>query len=184
MNNTEFISNLIESLAWPLTIIIGLFILRKPIRIIISSLKYFKYGDVELQFSEGIKRLEKKVNSEMSDGKNTQNIVKFKDRVFEIIKISPKYAIIEVWKEIEIEINRIIIEKKIKIELKDKNKPIKLIEILFQKKIIEKSQADIIIEMRKLRNEAAHYEKAEITGDIALRYLDSGLKTIMALNNT
>ena len=183
MNNVEFISKLIDSLAWPFTVLLGLFFLRKPIRIIISSLKMFKYGEIEIKFSEGIRQLEKKVNSKIPSGENTQKISLLRDKVFEIIKISPKYAIIEVWNEIEVEIMRILTAKKIKIDPSIKKKPIKLAEKLFKENIIDKTQRDIIVEMRKLRNEAAHYEKAEITGEIALRYLDSGSKTMMSLNN-
>lgn len=48
MNTLEFISNLISSLIWPITIFSVIFIMRDPIQNLLSTLR-FKYGDFEFE---------------------------------------------------------------------------------------------------------------------------------------
>ncbi len=183
MSELEFIAKIIESIAWPISIILLMLILKNPIRKLIPLLSKLKYKDIEMQFGRDISRLSEKVNYELSEVPNRPETDDLRDRVLKLIQVSPKSAIIEVWRSME----SCIIEKSTKNNLDlDRNllrKPIKLAETLLRKYLINESQFVIIEDMRKLRNEVVHYDKKEITAENAIEYLESGIKLISSMNN-
>ena len=50
MDKLTFISNLIDSITWPLLAVIGLFVLRKPISKLIPQIQKLKFRDLEAEF--------------------------------------------------------------------------------------------------------------------------------------
>src|SRR5690625_811697 len=58
LNDLEFISNVISSLAWPVSILAIVWILKDHLINAISSIKNLKYKDVELSFSNELSKIE------------------------------------------------------------------------------------------------------------------------------
>ena len=54
MDRLTFISNLLNSCAWPLLVLVALLIFREPIGIAIQSFKKLKYKDLEIELSNEI----------------------------------------------------------------------------------------------------------------------------------
>lgn len=63
MDWLSFTSNLIEHSAWPISFILAIVLLRNPIVRLLSGLQTLKVKDVELNFSETIKSIQKDVPS-------------------------------------------------------------------------------------------------------------------------
>lgn len=183
MNALEFISKIIEAVAWPLSIVILALLLRNPIKSLIPLLSKVKYGDVELEFGKGITKLSEKVNLELFDIKSKDETKALRDRTMSIIKISPKAAVIEVWRAVETVIVEISTKNKLDLDRELLKKPIKLAERLLKEKLIDETQYNIIQDMRILRNKVVHYEKEQITAENAIEYLDSGVKIISSFKN-
>ncbi|HHQ4702228.1 TPA: hypothetical protein ACSP3G_000603 [Aeromonas hydrophila] len=57
MDYLTFISKAIESLAWPVTIITLIFLIRKELPEIVKLLRRFKYKDIELEFGAATKAI-------------------------------------------------------------------------------------------------------------------------------
>jgi len=62
MDWKAFIAALVDSLAWPLIILLALFLLRQPLSQLLPVLKKLKYGDLELEFAGKIKSLKAEVD--------------------------------------------------------------------------------------------------------------------------
>ncbi|MCD4484180.1 hypothetical protein LQR31_06795 [Chromobacterium vaccinii] len=60
MNGLSFFAKIIESLAWPITIIIVLYNIKPHIPEILRLLKKFKVGSVELELEQSAKKLDEK----------------------------------------------------------------------------------------------------------------------------
>lgn len=58
MDWITFIHNIIESLAWPLVVLIAVMILRQPLIKLLPNLRRAKYKDLELLFGEKLEELE------------------------------------------------------------------------------------------------------------------------------
>ena len=182
MNILEFISKIIESIAWPVSIIILGIVLKNPIKSLIPLLTKLKYKDIELQFGNDLTNLTEKVNQELANVQNKPETDDLRERTMSIIQVSPKSAIIEVWRDLERVIVGISTRNKVDLDRNLLKKPIKLAETLLKEKLIDETQYSIIEDMRILRNKVVHYEKEQITAENALEYLDSGIKLISSLN--
>src|ERR1043166_4069973 len=59
MNVLQFLASLVGSLAWPITIVVLVYLLRVPLVKILLTLTRLRYKDLELDFGREIKQLEK-----------------------------------------------------------------------------------------------------------------------------
>ena len=67
MDALTFISNLIDSCAWPLLLLLALLIFREPIGIIIQSLKKLKYKDWEIELANEISTGDREIDILISE---------------------------------------------------------------------------------------------------------------------
>jgi len=91
MDSLTFISQLTDSVAWPISVIIIVIILKKPIIKLFSNIKRFKYKDAEFDFEKAI--YEVSTDSETSTPISNSQL--------KLIELSPRGAIIESWLELE-----------------------------------------------------------------------------------
>ena len=105
MDWLTFFSNAISTLAWPVTLIILFFIIRKELPKIAGSLRKVKYKDVELEFGAAIKAVAEDVKDSVPltqskdiAGKSTNEI---KSRLDAVAEIAPRAAILEAWIQVE-----------------------------------------------------------------------------------
>lgn len=90
---------ILDILAWPVTVMILLWIGRKPIQKLLSFIESVKYKDVELKFSTQLAQVKEDVGDTVSDPSNE---VENKSELYALIEVSPSSAIIEAWKGLEI----------------------------------------------------------------------------------
>ena len=140
MNTLEFISKIIEAIAWPLSIVVLAFLLRNPIKSLIPLLSKLKYGDVELEFGKDVTKLSEKVNLELFDIKSKDETLALRDRAMSLLKVSPKAAVIEVWRAVETVILEICTRNKLELDRELLKKPIKIAELLMKEKLIDEMQ--------------------------------------------
>jgi hypothetical protein len=67
MDTMTFFSEIAKTLVWPLTIVAVILILRKPIRVLILSLRRFQYGDLAVEFGRQVNQLAEKFRNAMPD---------------------------------------------------------------------------------------------------------------------
>lgn len=180
MSALEFISKFIEATAWPISIVILGLVLRNPIKSLIMLLSKVKYKDFEFQFGKDMSDLSQRVSKELGEVKNESGTDSLRAKMMEILPLSPKKVIKDVWNAVEESVLGIS-PKEMRTDTNLVKKPIKLAEALLKRQIIDETQYSIIEEMRLLRNKVVHYEKEQITIDNALEYLDSGIKLISSL---
>ena len=97
MSVLEFIVALIDSLAWPLAVVVLFVLFRGQIVALLSLLRRIKYGDLDVYFSEQLEEVESQVQS-IPTGNHVPAV---DDRIREIASISPRVAIIESWLTVE-----------------------------------------------------------------------------------
>lgn len=178
----DILVKLVEALAWPITILIIIFLFKKELAKIFTRLSSFKYKEFEAQFNLGLDTAEEKAKElpieQRGDIKLTGSAEVVFDskyaRLREIAKLSPRSAISSAWFEVEnvlYEIN--------KESLKYNAPSFKLSQVLndlVKKELISNSANDIFRELRQLRNQSVHYPEFAINQDEAERYIDVALK--------
>ncbi len=164
MSILEFISSLINSLAWPISIIIILIFFRKYIIKIIPSIEKFKYKDFEVEFAKTIKELmdNSKADIESIPQKDNEKLITREDKLFGLLEISPRSAIIESWLLVETAASNALQKKDPEMVKKTYMvAPLRLGQYLNRFQIINGNQLNTYNKLREIRNKAVHIGDAQ-----------------------
>jgi len=171
----EFIARIIDTLVWPLLIGFLFFLIRKPIKKLISGIQTFKYGGAEFDFGEKIEQL-------TSNAQSLGVTAIYPETTFEAKKVedvidNPEMAIITAWIDIEESIRNWANQEQIDIKNNEQH-GVNLINILRSHKAVNPDLLRLLESVRTIRNQVAHKpikndieEGAQITKDEALHWL-------------
>jgi len=179
MDIWNFILELVSSVAWPIVVLVLAFMMKKPITAIIPGLQRLKYRDLELSFSEGIARLEEDVPPDVSEVPQSEIEINTQDasidRISQLIVISPRSAIIEIWRLLELTAIKCLQVVNTDITTRVRN-PFHLVEMLKSYNLITDHAANFFIELNRMRNQATHSEDFYISAKDARRYVHNALQ--------
>ncbi|MER3513447.1 MAG: hypothetical protein C4310_02805 [Chloroflexota bacterium] len=65
MDWLTFVTELIKALAWPITILIIIIVLRKPLANLIPTLQRLRYRDLEIEFGRSVQELASEAKKEL-----------------------------------------------------------------------------------------------------------------------
>jgi hypothetical protein len=94
MDTLTFISSLISALAWPVTVIGIVLVLKSPLVGLLTNLKRLKFKDAELDFEMAVIELK---GIEAQEGKQ----IPLAESKLKLAELSPRGAILESWLELE-----------------------------------------------------------------------------------
>ena len=69
MDTLSFTAEMTKALAWPLTIILALLLLRRPLADLIPLLQRLRYKDLELDFGKRVQELASEIKKELPGGR-------------------------------------------------------------------------------------------------------------------
>jgi hypothetical protein len=179
-NNT--LVQLVSAIAWPLTVIIVALMFRQEIRKIASRISTLSYGDMKAEFEKDLDKLEKDVK-ELSVKETSINIKHPKndtvtldsyERLSRIAEISPRAAIMEAWRDIEVTTKQVT--DAYGISSQGQIVGVRAINELVQKHLLPQSVISVYEQMRRLRSRAAHAADFAISADEAKRYIDTAYR--------
>jgi len=182
---------MVNSLAWPVIILIAIIIFRAPIANLISNIEWIRHKDTLIGFRKRTVELVEMTNqaiphiravpsskaeveafSGIIEGicdAEVDRINKLFDKLYFTANISPKAAIIMGWTEIEF-ILRDLAQRK-NIELSPQISIIQLIKRLLDLEFITKDIYTILRESRALRNYVSHGKEFQLAYESAENYL-------------
>lgn len=174
MNRLEFIANLINTLAWPVVVLIIVILLKKPFSKLLLGLSRLKYNELEMDFEKELSKLEKTIDLQNENGDHNpmDNLLideKKENEVLSIAKIHPSAAITLAWIMLEKEIVNTINRLSISADYPLYNSVLKNVNLLKEQKYIDTITYELINEFRQIRNRVSHYHN---DGD-NLTYLDA-----------
>jgi len=183
-------SSIIDSLAWPAAVVIGLAMLRKPIAQLLKDLRSLKYKDFQFDFGTRLEKVEADVASapELALAPVPQLAAGTEEHFREIAKLSPLAAIVEAWIPVEKELFRLLEKTQLVAQSAPSawtsQSPVALIKRLQQAEIIDLRTSTVINDLRRLRNAAAHGQGREtVTYDEAIRYKQMADNVVAALRH-
>ncbi|MHC4620554.1 MAG: hypothetical protein ACYTEQ_22635 [Planctomycetota bacterium] len=165
----EYVIRILDILAWPASVMVLLWVGRKPIEKLLSFIESVKYKDVEVKFGKQLAQVEEDVGDTILDESNE---VENKSELYALIEVSPSSAIIEAWKGLEIAARNKVKELMSPGE-QYANALHRPLDYLEYSGALIPSTARAIREMRGLRNQSAHAEGKVISKENAVQY--SGL---------
>lgn len=193
MGALGFLASAISSVVWPATVLALAYFAREPLKALIARLATVKYGDVEVGFEPGLQRLEAKVVRKTALTEAVPEKVRIEaltaspteasaDRFAQVVDVSPAAAIIEASLSVEYVLEAIA--RHYGISPPSRRSMLLVTRLLHQKQVIDQNTVEILEELRRLRNLAAHAGSREITRDEALRFKELSDAVISILSKS
>ncbi len=176
MSTLEFFSSIVQALAWPISVILIVYILKKPITDLVKGVRKFKYQDLEIDFENELEKIDQQIStkSKLKVKEEPTKLNNVDEEIETIANISPNAAIVMAWNLVDKEIQEAIIRLDISPDYPLHNSPLNNLNLLKENNFIDTGMENAINGLRMLRNEAAHVSKneEEITKVNALNYYD------------
>lgn len=186
MSDFEFVSSLVNSLAWPVSILIILISFKKYIIKIIPSIEKLKYKDFEVEFSKKMKELvdkSKKDIERLSFSEDAAN-ESSENELFGLVDISPRSAILESWLLVETAASKALQKKDPEMIKKTYMvAPLRLGEYLKHNQLINESQLEVYNKLREIRNKAVHISEARFDIGEVIEYIKLSIMLANQIEN-
>lgn len=163
MDWMTFITKIIDSVAWPVAIILVVWWLKSHISQLIPLTKKFKYGELEIEFEQQLKELKKEAEaSKLEHDTPERDNSEMLEYLSETADISPRAAIVDAW--VGLELTALSSAGLLGIGNDKRPMPFShLIQALESESIIKSKDAIILKKLKRLRNEALHSPDFQIT---------------------
>ncbi|EGQ7649851.1 hypothetical protein J4H65_20390 [Vibrio alginolyticus] len=165
MKILEFIASIIDSLAWPMTILLCTLILREPMGKLLGRVSKFRYGEIEAEFQERLEKLGSFGQSEeiKGDAGTASASVALED----LAETSPRAAVLEAWLKVQKATSSFCTAKGFPRDVSHQG----LFRLARERNLDIDAFQTAHQELRLLRNKAVHATDSDITTETALQYI-------------
>jgi hypothetical protein len=171
MDPLTFVVELVKALAWPVTALIILFVLRRPIEKLLPLVQRVKYGGIELDFGLQVQELAVKLSRELPASLEAGEASRrTREHLNRLSEYSPRAVVLEGWlllEEAAIEASK---SRDLKLSSRELRSPILLGHALERAGIFDEDMLEIFHRLRNLRNAAAHASEYSFSPESAREY--------------
>jgi hypothetical protein len=167
-----FISQIVSSVAWPITVLVCAIILRRYLLALIPLIRKVKYSDVEISFGKEVAELAK--SAEMSALPN-QSADDGSDQWEDLIKVAgvrPRTAIRQAFMRVVDSITDCARKKKVEIADGAYGMPMVIGAVLLGSGAISTAQYDLLSKLRELLEEAENAPPDSISTESAAEFIN------------
>lgn len=162
----EHVLQLVDTVAWPATVLVALFVLRRPISHALLLVQRIRYKDLDVEFGKELDQAEQDIGPASEDEGSR---VGEDEIVGKLIEVSPGAAVVESWKRLETTAREKV--RDLMPEGETFRDPLgRPIDYLDLRGALIPTVATAARNLRMLRNEAAHESGDHISGRDAIRY--------------
>lgn len=187
MDWLSFSASIVGTLVWPAVVVSLVVLLRKPIKEVLVQLQSFRAtgfgGSIGADFSERTERLQERVqeadllspesvrSGQTSDGGEevSEPLPRITDVLAALTELAPRGAVIQAWAFLEQDLQRLGGETNTQLAF---SSMVKIVSDLVAAGKLPEEKRGVITELRSLRNEILHHAEADITTEIARRYVN------------
>lgn len=171
----DHIVDLIDALAWPIATVILALIFRREFRSVVRRLTALKYKDFQADFGQDLLEVEKQLKAMAAEAQgqteeDAESLSRY-ERLMRITEMSPRAAIMEAWRDIEVTTKQVT--DAYGISVGGHIAGIRAIRDLVRKGVLPDSVGSVYERMRKLRARAAHAADFAIDPEEAVRYIET-----------
>lgn len=179
MDRLTFTAQLVGALAWPLTVLVCVLLLRGYVTALVPLLRKLKYSDLELQFGREVAELKgaadaaslpvQKQPSEQRDADTWQDLVR-------LAAARPRSAIRGAWQEVEAALKRTAKGHGLQAAPGAWSMPMVLGALLLNAGILSEAQYDLLSRLRRLAAEAERAPVDSISPESAADFVALALR--------
>lgn len=177
MDWLTFVAELVRALAWPVTVLIILLVLRQPLLQLIPLLQRLRFRDIELDFGSQVQELAARLTAELprypeQPGARSE----LRQHLTELAQLSPRAVVLEAWLQLEKAAIEAARRHDLKLTTRQMRSPILLSYSMEEAGILDEGKQEIFNRLRNLRNAAAHASDFAFDRESALEYADLALR--------
>ncbi len=172
---------IIGTLAWPITTIIVVVLLRKPLSQLLTTLKTLKYKDLELEFEREASRILAEAERDLPE----PQIEHSRHSEDSGIRYSlggdddPAKDILGAWRKFELFLHELAMSNNIGAA----NNVRAVVNSLEKQQIIKPEVAEVILNLSALRNRVAHSREEAVNNETSVNFRDALTRVELALKS-
>lgn len=170
MDWRSFIAAFVDSIAWPVAIVVVAFILRSQVTELLLRVRRIKHGGTEVDFDSAVFEVTRQAQKALPDQLgDTHTAAK---RLTMLAELSPRGAILEAWLDVEQALGCLGRRYGVS-EEEGKSLGINMLRLYLSESgaPIGQGAIELLGKLRQLRNQAVHMDEAEIDPTTAREYI-------------
>src|SRR3990172_6678349 len=153
MDWLTFIVQLVSALAWPVSLMVAIWLFRKPFIELIPALRRLRFKEFEVEFSRELLEAERRaIVIRPSPVQGPVNRKAVPERLQQVAVVAPTAAIIEAWRDLEAAAADAVARRGISVT----GGGWQLFDALQSEGVLNSTQAAILNSLRNLRNKVVH----------------------------
>ena len=162
------VTAIIDILAWPLTVLVIVWIVRKQLLSLLLSIQRIKFRGAEIEFFS--RYLQQTINSVLQDADVEINRYPSDARLYDALKRSPDHTVLEAWNALE-KSAREKVENLMPADESFEDPLGRPLDYLEFKGALTPTTAGAIRDLRSLRNQVVHFGEDVVVREDAIRYV-------------
>jgi len=183
-----FITTLVESLAWPISIVIVVAMLKQGIVNLLPKLRQLKYKDLQLDFQESVKKIESEAEvaklPRFESSSGHEQLRKDKEGLFSLARSYPRAALFEAWVRLEVTVGQGLRNAQVITDGEKKSAKYQLrsgAEVLFSE---YPEQLKYFLSLLDLRNRVAHGQVESVELEPACAFIEMAFRLMLFIETT
>lgn len=172
MDSLAFIAKLVEALAWPISAIVLVILLRREIAALAPFIRKLKAGPLEAEFEREVRELRSAV--ETAKNRTSLQQPSWQIATEKLAQVNPRSAILEAWRQTEAAAIRELRERQPGVSEEQVRSTREVLRLLGETGIATPEEVALLNQMRFLRNQAGHVESFQPTYEAAMNFIQLG----------
>jgi|HubBroStandDraft_3_1064219.scaffolds.fasta_scaffold260217_2 hypothetical protein len=183
MNAPAFITQLVTALAWPVTVLICVVVLRPLLVGLLPLIRKLKYSDVEIQFGREVAELKLTAAASIQPGKAEATRQPIWEELVRLAAVRPRTAILQAWQQVEATLIGMAKNRHLEVAAAVWQMPMVLGALMLNAGRISSQQYDFLTRLRQLVNEATHAPVDSVSPDSAVEFVGLALRLAASLDS-
>ena len=171
MDVLTFIAEIFKSVVWPVSTLLIVFFLRRPLRDLLLAVRKLKWGELEAEFGKDLERVRDLIDDrELESPPVISPEFPESSRTFllKLANASPRSAVLEAWRQVETAAVQAVRNQTSNGDLPRHTATVG--KTLLGAGLIDDAEFQVFTILRGLRNRAAHESHFELAQDEAIEY--------------
>jgi hypothetical protein len=183
MNARTFITQLVAALAWPVTVLICVVLLRPLLVGLLPLIRKLKYSDVEIQFGREVAELKLTAAASIQPAKAQATRQPIWEELVQLAAVRPRTAILQAWQQVEAALIGMAKNRHPEVAPAVWQMPMVLGALMLNAGKISVQQYDFLSRLRQLVNEATHAPIDSVNSDTAAEFVGLALRLAASLDS-
>lgn len=165
MDWLTFITEILKAVAWPIVVIVTVIILRTPLGELLGLLRKVKFKEFEVEFAQKVKQLKMDAAAVLTkEPASTERDLVIGERIEEIASISPRAAVAEAWREVEVAIRKMFKMRGLSAKFTSRSTMQQV------RSNLDSARWNLVSSLYDLRNKALHADERQVSEKEAVEY--------------